>query len=187
MVELPWREHRVIIADNYENSLNRLMSLFNRLKQKEEVMREYDSIMKEQLELGILEPVTDQKKQAGGVYYMPHHAVIKSEKTSTKVRVVYDASSSVIGPSLNQSVYQGPCLLPKIFHVLLKFRWHKIGVVADIEKTFLNIEISESDRDYLRVLWFKDVHSQNPEILTYRFTRVVFGVACSPFHFIKML
>ena len=182
VVELPWREQRVIIADNYKNSLNRLMSLFNRLSQKEEVMREYDSIMKEQLELGILEPVTDQKNQVGGVYYMPHHAVIKSEKTSTKVRVVYDASSSVVGPSLNQSVYQGPCLLPKIFHVLVKFRWHKIGIVAVIEKAFLNIEISENDRDYLRVLWFKDVYSQNPEILIYRFTRVVFGVACSPFH-----
>ena len=52
---------------------------------------------------------------------------------------------------------------------------------TDIENVFLNIRISEEDRDFLRFLWVNDIKSDQPEVVVYRFARVVFGVASSPF------
>ena len=54
-------------------------------------------------------------------------------------------------------------------------------VTADIEKTFLNIEIDPEHRDFLRFLWVDDVNKESPEIKLLHFTGVVFGVIASPF------
>ena len=56
-----------------------------------------------------------------------------------------------------------------------------IALAADIEKAFLMISVWPPDRDALRFLWVDDVNTPSPQITVYRFTRVVFGVSCSPF------
>ena len=118
----------------------------------------------------------------GKTHYLPHHPVIRRDKETTKLRVVYDASAKMNGnPSLNDCVYSGPSLLPSIADVLMRFRFHKVALVADIEKAFLMVSISPSDRDALRFIWLDDIHKDNPKEVVYRFCRVVFGVTSSPF------
>ena len=95
--------------------------------------------------------------------------------------MVYDASARSGGPSLNDCLHVGPKFNQKILEILLRFRVHDVAVVADIEKAFLMISINQRDRDALRFLWVSDLDKQPPDICAYRFTRVVFGVACSPF------
>ena len=97
------------------------------------------------------------------------------------MRIVYDASSKVNGPSLNECLHAGPKFDQKILDILLRFRIHKVAVAADIEKAFLMIAMTEKDRDALRFLWVDDVSKPNPETIVLRFTRVVFGVSSSPF------
>ena len=53
-------------------------------------------------------------------------------------------------------------------------------LVADIKQVFLNIEIDEGDRDFLRFLWVENI-SEKDRIVLYKFVRVVFGVTSSPF------
>ena len=114
--------------------------------------------------------------------YMPHTAVICLDKDTTKVRIVFDASSkNGKHPSLNDCLYSGPCLLTLLFDILVRFRLHKIAIISDIKQAFLNIGISPSDQDYLRFIWFDDVFSQNPKKIMFRFKRIVFGLTCSPF------
>eukprot|EP00795_Rhopilema_esculentum_P017366 gene17366-biopygen6317 len=60
-------------------------------------------------------------------------------------------------------------------------RTNKVALVGDIEKAFLNIEVCDNDRDCLRFLWVDDVNAPEPQILVFRFKRVVFGVNSSPF------
>ena len=43
----------------------------------------------------------------------------------------------------------GPNYILKLFNILIRFRWHKIAVAADVEKAFLMIGIAEDDRDFL--------------------------------------
>ena len=72
-------------------------------------------------------------------------------------------------------------MTPIIFDVLLRFRANQVALVGDIEKAFLNIEIHPEDRDCLRFLWLKDIHSPDPEVITLRFQRVIFGCNSNPF------
>ena len=187
-VSLPWRSNKRMISDNYEQALRRLHSLLRRFQKDTHFFKEYNSVMKDQLEKGILEYVPDEPPDVGECYYIPHHAVLREDHSTTKLRVVYDASSKIVGPSLNNCLHEGPSLLPELIKVLLSFRSHKIGLVADVEKAFLNVEIDETDRDYLRCLWVDNLDpssfasEESLKIILLRFTRVVFGVTSSPFH-----
>ena len=97
------------------------------------------------------------------------------------MRIVYDASAKSDGPSLNDCLYSGPSLEENIVDILLRFRCHPTAIVGDIDKAFLIINVAAVDRDVLRFLWVDDVNKDDPQIVIYRFTRVVFGVTASPF------
>jgi hypothetical protein len=113
-----------------------------------EILREYDSVIKEQLEKGIVEQVA--RDLIGEVYYLPHHPIVRKDRETTKVRVVYDALSKESGgPSLHQCLYTGPPLTEKIEDILMRFRVHKIALAGDIEKAFLMISVAEEDRNVL--------------------------------------
>ena len=95
------------------------------------------------------------------VHYLPHHAVIRNEAKTTKIRVVYDASSKEgkRGVSLNDCLHVGPALSPLLYDILIRFREKRVAVVGDIEKAFLNVEVKSRDRDCLRFLWVNNVDS----------------------------
>ena len=116
-----------------------------------------------------------------GQSHLPHHAVLREDKATTKLRIVYDASSRNCGPLLNDCLYTGPKSGQKILDILLRFRTHKIAMAADIEKAFLMVSVRKEVRDVLRFLWVKDLKSDVPEVTVLRFIRVVFGVSASPF------
>ena len=116
------------------------------------------------------------------MHYLPHHAVIRQDRETTKLKVVYDASAKCQGaPSLNNCLYSGSNFEQLILDILQRFRTHKIAVTADVEKAFLMISISEKDRDALRFLWVDDINKDTPEVCKFQFTCVVFGVTSSPF------
>ena len=95
--------------------------------------------------------------------------------------MVFDASSKTVGPSLNECLYAGPSLSPLLVDIMLRFRIFRVALVGDLEKAFLNVSVHPDDRNVLRFLWVSDVHSDSPEIVVKRFTRLVFGVSPSPF------
>ena len=172
------------MQDNFENCVARLSSQLKRLIKDPEVLKEYDFIIQDQLQSGIIEQVDCAKRpDVGRVHYLPHHGVVRRDALTTKLRVVFDASSrpSSDSPSLNECLYSGPALTPTIFNVLLRFREKRIALVGDIEKAFLNVGVAEEDRDVLRFLWVDSLEEENPGLMLYRFCRVVFGVNASPF------
>ena len=181
-VHLPWKLPHPILPDNYELSMKRLSNLLKRLNQDPEVLKEYDSVIKEQLKNGIVEVVEKPADgEVGKTHYLPHHAVIRRDKATTKLRVVYDASARSYGAALNDCLYTGPPLAENIFDILLRFQVSRIALTGDVEKAFLMVGISEEDRDVLRFLWVDDIEKKKPEIMILRFTRAVFGVCSSPF------
>jgi len=78
---------------------------------------------------------------------------------------------------LNDCLFKGPNLIEQIPAILLRFRKKAIAVVADIRRAFLQIEVKENDRHFLRFLWWR----KNDEIQVYQLNRVIFGDTCSPF------
>ena len=93
--------------------------------------------MKTQIQQEVVEVVehpeqTDTEK----VHYLPHHAVVRRNRDTTKLRIVYNASSKTDGPSLNDCLLAGPKFNQKILDILFRFRIHKVTVPTDIEKAF---------------------------------------------------
>ena len=117
------------------------------------------------------------------VHYLSRHAVVRKEALTTKVRVVMDGSAKVKAnaPSLNECLQTGPSLTPSILDILLSFRWFKVALVSHIEKAFHMISVDERDRDALWFLWIDDVYATDLKRVCYHFSKVVFGLNCSPF------
>ncbi len=167
-VRLPFKENHNILPDNFALAEARLNSLLRRLKSKPEIARQYGEVIKDQLSNGIIEQVEPSNNNGvGRVHYIPHHEIIRSDKQTTKLRVVYDASAKSERelPSLNDCLYAGPPLSPLIFDILLRFRVHSTALTGDIEKAFLNISVDPDDRDFLRFLWVDNPTSKNPKLL----------------------
>ena len=181
-VNLPCKRLHPLLPDNYQLGRKRLENRLERLRHEPEVLREYDSVIKEQLHRGIVEIVENLSEgEVGKVHYIPRHAVIRRDKLTTKLRVVYDASAKSDGVALNDCLYAGPPLAENIFDVLLRFRVNQVALTGDIEKAFLMVGMAEEDRDKLRFLRVDDIDNPSPEIVVLRFTRVVFGVSSSTF------
>ena len=177
-VSLPFKENRPILPDNYQLSLNRLKKLKERLKKTPHLLNE-NKIFDEYLKLGIIEEDQTQR-DTGHVAYLPHNEVVKEDRSTTKLIIVFDASAKYKDTmSLNDVLYKGPCLNADLYSLLLKFRVHPIVLTADIEKAYLQININEEHRDYLRFLWYRNLKEES--IIRYRFTRVIFGVTPSQF------
>ena len=107
-VSLPQKEFHEPLADNYLLSVKRLRGLLQRLRHDPTILKEYNRMIQEQLAKGIIETVSPGEKTTSRVHYLPHHGVVRSDKATTKLRVVYDASLKVSGPSLNECLYKGP-------------------------------------------------------------------------------
>ena len=101
--------------------------------------------------------------------YLPHQAVIRNGHSSTKLRVVFDASAKKVGPSLNDAMYKGPFFTRLLFDVLVRFRLIPIGIIADCHCNFF------------RSSSFDDIFKDIPEEVIFRFCRAIFGVNCSQY------
>ena len=114
---------------------------------------------------------------------MPSQVVVRENAETTKVRIVFDASSKEgkHSTSLTNCLHVGPILKPLLFDILLHFRKNNIALVGDIEQGFLNAGIHESDRNCLQFLWAENAHEKELKLVVYRFKRVVFRVNASPF------
>ncbi|GBN10956.1 hypothetical protein AVEN_25289-1 [Araneus ventricosus] len=109
---------------------------------------------------------------------MPHQPVFRDESLTTKMRIVFDASSSRSFQHLswNDCLWPGPNLNSNIFDSLINFRLNKFAFISDSEKGLLQLTLAEKDRDAVHFLW-----TENDTLQVYRFNRVLFGVGSSPF------
>ena len=94
---------------------------------------------------------------------------------------MHDASARARekAPSLNECLHAGPPLQNKLWNVIVRNRLHPVAVAGDLRRAFLQVRIRETERDALRFHWIADKTAKQVETL--RFTRVVFGLAPSPF------
>ncbi|KAH8261697.1 hypothetical protein KR038_002300, partial [Drosophila bunnanda] len=142
----------------------------------------YEAVIRDYLDLGhrIEVPATNHVAS----YYLRHHAVFKPESTTTKVRVVFNASSPYAnGTSLNDILHAGPVLQSDLTIQILKWRYFRYVFNADIEKMYLQIWVDLSHTSLQRILF------RNPEgeIRDYELKTVTFGVNCAPFLAIRVL
>lgn len=58
-VPLPWKDPHPVLPNNYNLCLRRLRGLLCRLRQDRDIFREYDSIIRNQIEQGVVQVIDD--------------------------------------------------------------------------------------------------------------------------------
>lgn len=126
--------------------------------------------------LGHMSPVGPAESNT--VSYLPHHSVTREASSSTKLRVMFNGSSTVpSGASLNRSLLVGLNLLPQLADVLLRWRRHRYVLATDVEKMYRQILVHPDDRDFQRILW----RHESSDLKEYQLNTVTYGLACAPF------
>ncbi|XP_044582954.1 uncharacterized protein LOC123263974 [Cotesia glomerata] len=174
VVKLPFRVDDVDFGNSKQLAYKRFLSLQRRLNSDSSLKAEYIKVMNEYIDLGHMVHVPDD---SGPGYYMPHHPIIKTSSTTTKVRVVFDASAKTDkGISLNEVLLTGPTIQDNLFTIILRFRTFVYAMTSDIAQMYRQICIHPDHHKFQRILYY---HNNN--ISTFELKRVTFGVSAAPF------
>ncbi|XP_036346101.1 uncharacterized protein LOC118755369, partial [Rhagoletis pomonella] len=145
-------------------ALNRFLHLERKFQHDETLHGQYTEGIEDYFHLNQIVPATTSEDQ----HYLltasnkptftscvlPHHAVVKKDRSNTKVRIVYDASSKTSnGRSLNDMLCTGPPLQNDLPAVILNWRLHKFVFLADIQKMYRCIDMHQDDAQYQRIIW----------------------------------
>ena len=178
VVPLPKKPQAKLIGESRTQAVSRFIFLERSLHSKNQ-FQEFSDVIEEYFEMQHAEPVVDLQKSCNQVFYLPVQVVRKEQSTTTKFRVVFDASAkSSTGVSLNDTLLVGPTVHPTLVDVLLRFRIHRVALTADVSKMYRAVELVPSDRDLHRFVWRKNC---DEPLRDYRMSRVTFGVSASSF------
>ncbi|XP_047543298.1 uncharacterized protein LOC125075634 [Vanessa atalanta] len=108
--------------------------LQSRLMKDSTLRQSYGQFIHEYIDLGHMRKCTEQKEP---MCYLSHHGVQKLDSLTTKLRVVFNASSKTsTGNSLNDLMESGPKLQQDIQSLLLRWRTYRYVYSADCEKMY---------------------------------------------------
>ncbi|XP_073956419.1 uncharacterized protein [Choristoneura fumiferana] len=188
IVKLPFRDPQpaCVNGNSREIALRRFLSLEKKLRKDEHLKREYQKIFKEYVDLNHMQEIRHTPGKGNQNYsYLPYHAVVREDKETTKVRIVFDAScKGANGVSLNDDLMVGPSLQSELRHIIMRWRVHLICFAADIIKMYRQVKVDEEDANYQRILW-----RENPcdDFKEYKLLRVTFGTSSAPYLAVKSL
>lgn len=180
IVRLPFNKLKDTLGDSYETARRRFEKLLRTFVDDSKRIR-YTAFMTEYLSLGHMVEVTDDPLDG---HFLPHHAVYKEASSTTKLRVVFDASSKTTsGLSLNDALNVGPTVQSDLLSIILRFCSHQVVLTADIPKMYRQVRVHEADRYYQRILWLNDKN----EIATFELATVTYGCSSAPYLATKVL
>ncbi len=155
IMNYPWKKNPEHLANNYPQVLKKLESTERRLNKVPEHAKKYDAQMKEMEDRKFARKLTKEEivEWNKPVHYVSHHAVVRPEKKSTPVRIVFNSSAAFKGHCLNDYWHKGPDLLNNLFGVILRFRENAVAVAGDIAKMYHMVSIPPTDQHIHRFLW----------------------------------
>lgn len=175
-VRIPLKESADSLGETYFQAERQFLSLEKRLNRTPDYKKMYSEFIQEYIKLGHMTRVQSYDNPH---FIMPHHGVFRAHSTTTKLRVVFNASaSSSTGKSLNDIQLVGPPIQGDLFAILLRFRQYKYTACADVEKMYRQVLITPEQRDLQLILW-RDDSSQPIDV--YRLNTVTYGTASAPF------
>ena len=175
-IGIPWKDGEPKFKSNDDMAFSRLKNLEISLAKKPDIASAYGKIIEDYLEKGYIKKISSTNDEQ---WLLPHFAVVNNKKTSTKVRIVFDAAAKHNGKSLNDAIYSGPKLQRELVDVLTRFRKAPVAISADISQMFLQVGLIEEDRPYHRFLWRDLDETKQPKVD--EFQRLLFGNTASPF------
>lgn len=156
-VELPFIQYPPVLGQSVHTAKARLNTLMKTLIKLPEAYAGYAKFMTEYIQLGHMSEICYSQAK----YFLPHHPVYKDSST-TKLRVVFDASSPTDnGRALNDCMENGPVLQKDMHNVLTGFRKYRFTISGDLEKMFRQIMFAPQHRPYQCILWHDKAYQLN--------------------------
>ncbi|XP_053681538.1 uncharacterized protein LOC128732318 [Sabethes cyaneus] len=178
VVRLPIREELLSdLGESLPVAIRRFHAIERRLSSNRQLHSDYSKFINEYQSLGHMEEVLPDPSVPH--FYLPHHAILRPESKTTKIRVVFDGScKSASRISLNDLCYIGPTVQPPLISIILNFRLPTYVITADIEKMYRQVVVHQQDRPLQQIVW-----RNNPEarLQTFQLKTVTYGTSCAPF------
>ncbi|XP_055632731.1 uncharacterized protein LOC129773180 [Toxorhynchites rutilus septentrionalis] len=180
IVRLPVRNDILSkLEDNRRTAIRRFRLLENRLWHNENLRKQYCDFLEEYRALGHMHRVYDHETAPSPSYHLPHHCVVRDDSSTTKLRVVFDASCKTpSGPSLNDALMVGSVTQEDIRSIIMRSRIRPIMIIADIKQMYRQILVDEKDIPLQRIVWR---FSPDDPLETYELRTVTYGTASAPF------
>ena len=147
IVPLPRKAGVVPLGESRKQAIDRFFRL-ERLLWKRGTFEESSEVVREYFKMNHTEPVPVEDLDRGyeEVYYFPMQAVRKETSSTSKIRVVFDASARTSsGTSLNDHLLAGPTVHSLLIDVLLRFKRYKVALTTDVSRMYLAVLLSKSN------------------------------------------
>ncbi|XP_062538710.1 uncharacterized protein LOC134206984 [Armigeres subalbatus] len=179
IVQLPLKDVASQLSDSRTMALRRFYMLESKLQRHPDLKAQYDDFMDEYETLEHCREVMERDDPPGLLkWYLPHHAVLRPSNTTTKCRVVFDASAKVSGLSLNDVLMIGPTVQSDLLSIILRFRKYRYVMSADVSKMYRQISVDRDHTPLQRIFWRK---SSDDPLRVLELSTVTYGTAAAPF------
>lgn len=182
IVQMPFKNglSEPSLGESRKKAMATLFQLENRFRKNDSLRTEYSKFITEYHEMNHMELCNNFHSG----FYLPHHSVMK-ESTTTKLRVVFNASQRTSnGSSLNEQLAIGKTNQRDIIAILVDWRFKQFGCSSDIEKMYRQIKLHPSQRMWQKILWRA---STDEPIDEYQLSTVTYGMANAPYLAIRTL
>ncbi len=178
VISLPFKDPPSLLGNSRRQALKRFLHLERKLSQDDNLCLEYTRCMSDYISNGYMREINENLDKNVS-YYIPHHAVCKEFSTTTKTRIVFDASMKTSsGVSLNDILYKGPVIQHEMLSQLVCVRIPKYVFTADVAKMYFQIRMSQEHTKFQRIFWRE---SKDHELKVYELLRLTFGLRPAPF------
>ena len=175
-VGLIWKNDTARPRNNYVEALSLYRKQEQRMAKDPELRKHYDEVIQSWIKEGYVVPVEAKARDEG--HYLVHFMVVRTDKATTKYRLVVHGAFEFEGKSINDFLLPGPNRIQKIQQVLHKFRRGRYVLGADVEAMFMRIKVKEADRKYIRIFYRPPGEDK---LMVLEATRHLFGLRSSPF------
>ena len=182
-VKLPLKRsiENLNLGNSFGIAHKRFQNLEKRFSNNPELFQRYKQFIDEYVNLNHAKFVdlTEYDLNSGSVYFMAHHPVIREDKKTTKLRVVFDGSMKTnTGISINDVLYNGAVVQNELFDVLTLFRTYTYVLLTDIRQMYRMISLNPEHRKLQNILW-RD--NPNLPIQCLQLQTVTYGLKSSSF------
>lgn len=179
MVRLPFARSPELLGESRGIAARRLAMVVKKFSKDVDYAKSYTEFIDEYVALDHCSQI-DTPESKVPHYYIPHFAVTNENSTTTRTRVVFDASCRTENEiCLNELLMVGPKLQDDIFVHLLRIRQFKFTLIGDVSKMYRQILVHPDDRKFQYILWKRPGEK---EVRTYELNTVTYGTASGPFH-----
>lgn len=167
------------LGNTFAIAAKTLNCIEKRLAKDEQLYKRYNDFLFQFVELGHAKvlPLTSSNKNK--FYFMQHLPVIKEDRRTTKLRVVFNGNTRAGKQynSLNDVLLNGPTIQKDLFDILILFRAHKFVMVADIQHMYRAVLIDPKFHHLQNILW----RNKEGELIVIQLQTVTYGLKSSSF------